>query len=68
MDFAVGLVDLIPHLLEGQVKVLGEFFCTSLQKNFFGLVKMASGLVHPGYRTSWKIEFLCTLNLDSGLD
>ena len=53
MDFAVGLVP------DRQVKVLGEFFFCTCENFFFRLVKITSGLVHPG----WKIEFLCTLYL-----
>ena len=54
-DFAVGLVNLILHLPNGQVKVLVECFFEEINlirricENFFGLVKIASWLVHPGH-------------------
>lgn len=41
IDFAVGLVDLIIHFLNGQVK-------HHANENFLGLVKMTFRLVHPG--------------------
>ena len=39
VNFAVGLVDFILHLPEGQVKILESH----TYKNFFGLVKMIPG-------------------------
>ena len=68
VDFVVGLVNFILHLPDGQVKVLGEFFeeinlthCTC--ENFFRLLKMTSGLVHPaGYSCpKGKLENLISL-------
>ena len=54
VDFAVGLVDFILHLPDGEVKVLGEFFLRKLIihrscENFFRPVKITSGLGDPGY-------------------
>ena len=57
VNIAVGLVDFILHLPDGQVKILGSH----TYKNFFGLVKMNSGLVQPGYslpkREAGKLNF-----------
>ena len=55
VDFPVSLVDLILYLPDWQVKVLGEYFFEEINlihctwKNFFGLVKITSGLLHSGY-------------------
>ena len=55
MDFVCRLVNFIPHWANWLVKVLGEFFLGNefnslyLQGEFFGLVKLTSGLENPGY-------------------
>ena len=63
-DINVGLVDFILHLPMGK----GKFWVNFLEKNnlihrtvenFFGFVKITSGLVNPGYSLPWKIESNC---------
>ena len=54
VDFAIGLVNSVLNLPDGQVKLFGEF---KLQKNCnescsskkIGLVKMTLGLIHASY-------------------
>ena len=65
LDFPVGQVDFILHFPDtGKQKFLGKFF---FLKDFFTLVKMTFGLVHPGkglpFGQAGKSEFLFTLNL-----
>ena len=54
VDLAVGLVNFIFQLPDGQVKVLSELFFEGINLihctcgNFFTLVKITSGLEHPG--------------------
>ena len=53
VDFAVGLVDLILHLPDRQVEVLGDFlgkkFNSWYLREFFRASEITSGLVYPGY-------------------
>ena len=68
MDFALGLVNSVFNLSDGQVM----FFLRNLNnrrtvksillvKKFLGLVEMTSGLVNASFRL--KNQFLCTLDL-----
>ena len=55
VDFPVGLVDFTLYLPYGEVKVLADVFFKEINlihrscQNFFKLVKITSGLVHPDY-------------------
>ena len=56
--FALGQVEFIHHLHNGQEEVLadvlGKFIHT--RKNFGGLLKIISGLVHSAYSLKGKLE------------
>ena len=78
-DFAIGLVDSVLNLSNGQVKYFEEFSVQKKCKNnkirimllikkFWGLVEMMFGLVNanfilPDWQAVKNNDFLCTLNL-----
>jgi len=72
VDFAIGLVNSVFNLPNGQVKLFEEFKLqknyeiNSAQQNVFGLVEMMFGLVNVSVdqlaqMASCKNDFLCTL-------